>query len=127
MARQHLIRTARSASRALQATRAVGVAALGPARLPLPRPTFSPTTPRPFTTNKPHLGITPDNLPAKEAETPDLVRTPANITDAEYHSVADEFMDRLLSQLEGLEEKTEDLDVEYSVCTPTPTPPFRPR
>lgn len=121
MARQHLIRTARSASRALQATRAVGIAALGPARLPMSRPTFSPTTSsRPFTTDTPRLGITPDNLPAKEAETPDLVRTPANITDAEYHSVADEFMDRLLSQLEGLEEKTEDLDVEYSVCTPTP-------
>lgn len=120
MARQHLIRTARSASRALQATRAVRVAGLGPARLPLSRQNFTPTTPRPFTTDTPRLGITPDNVPPKEAETPDLVRTPANITDAEYHSVADEFMDRLLSQLEGLEEKTEDLDVEYSVCTPTP-------
>ncbi|KAK0740429.1 hypothetical protein B0T18DRAFT_482356 [Schizothecium vesticola] len=114
MARQNLIRTARSASRALQATRNVGVAGLGPARLPLSRPTFIPTTPRPFTTSTPRLGITPDDTPPKNVETPDLVRTAAVITDAEYHAVADEFMDRLLSHLEGLEEKTEDLDVEYS-------------
>ncbi|KAK1834523.1 hypothetical protein QBC39DRAFT_18044 [Podospora conica] len=118
MARQHLIRTARSATRALQATRIAGTAALGPAKLPLSRPSATPasfpTTPRPFTTSAPFRGITPDDAPPKNVETPNLVRTPAVITDAEYHAVADEFMDRLLSQLEVLEETADDVDIEYS-------------
>lgn len=63
-----------------------------------------------------HQGITPDNqdVTPKE-ETPKPIRTPAEITDSEYHALADEFMDRLLHHLEDLAERRSEMDVEYSV------------
>ncbi|KAK4667548.1 hypothetical protein QC763_310280 [Podospora pseudopauciseta] len=62
-----------------------------------------------------HQGITPDNqdVTPKE-ETPKPIRTPAEITDSEYHVLADEYMDRLLHHLEDLAERRSEMDVEYS-------------
>ena len=63
--------------------------------------------------------ITPDGEAPKleHVETPEVVRTPAVITDAEYHAVADAYMDRLLSHLEKLEQESDEMDVEYSVSS----------
>ncbi|KAI0414942.1 mitochondrial chaperone Frataxin [Xylaria grammica] len=39
---------------------------------------------------------------------------PANITDEEYHSLADEYIDTLLLEYEKLQDRRTDIDVEYS-------------
>ncbi|KAK3939254.1 Frataxin-like domain-containing protein [Diplogelasinospora grovesii] len=59
-------------------------------------------------------GITPDDEPVKDTETPKVVQTPAEITDSEYHAVADVYLEKLVNHLEELAEKREDVDVEYS-------------
>ncbi|KAK4197094.1 hypothetical protein QBC40DRAFT_232963 [Triangularia verruculosa] len=61
-----------------------------------------------------HQGITPDNQGVAPKETPKPIQTPAEITDSEYHVLADEYMDRLLHHLEDLAEERSDMDVEYS-------------
>ena len=75
--------------------------------------------------------IVPDGQPKESVETPKVVQTPANITEAEYHQVADSYLDRLLAHLEKLQDKREDVDVEYVVRSPPlpvkrtlPVPPF---
>ena len=43
----------------------------------------------------------------------------------EYHELADAYLDRLVSKLEGLSEQREDVDVEYNVHTSlSPFPPL---
>jgi frataxin len=73
---------------------------------------------RPFTSTSTHLrGILPDTedpQPPGSAEQHSPL-TPAEITDKEYHELADEYLDRVLSKLEELQDKREDIDVEYSV------------
>ncbi|KAK4102497.1 Frataxin [Parathielavia hyrcaniae] len=59
-------------------------------------------------------GITPDDKAPKQPETPPITRTPADITDDEYHAVADEYMEKLLNHLEALQDTREEVDVEYS-------------
>ena len=66
---------------------------------------------------------TPDGKPAQDSETPKVARTPANITDSEYHSVADEYLERLLTHLEDIQDVREDVEVEFSVCCTCPTVP----
>ncbi|KAI0457290.1 mitochondrial chaperone Frataxin [Xylaria acuta] len=39
---------------------------------------------------------------------------PANITDAEYHELADEYIDGLLAEYEKMQDNRTDIDVEYS-------------
>lgn len=62
-------------------------------------------------------GITPDDKPPKpkDEESQKVPKTPANITDAQYHAVADEYLDNLLTRLEELQDQREDIEVEYSV------------
>jgi frataxin len=67
-------------------------------------------------------GITPDDKAPKPVETPPVTRTPADISEGEYHTVADEYLEKLLTRLEQLQDAREDVDVEYSVNHPTPTP-----
>ena len=71
-------------------------------------------------------GITPDDKPPapKDVDIPPVVRTAADITDDVYHSVADEYMDRLVTHLEGIQDQREDIDVEYSVRSSRPCPFF---
>ncbi|KAL1835503.1 hypothetical protein VTJ49DRAFT_6587 [Mycothermus thermophilus] len=59
-------------------------------------------------------GITPDNKPPKQAETTPVNRTPAALTTNEYHALANDYLERLLSRLEELQDTREDVDVEYS-------------
>jgi frataxin len=42
---------------------------------------------------------------------------PAHLTDAEYHEVADSYLEVILSELETLADKNEAIEVEYSVRT----------
>jgi hypothetical protein len=78
----------------------------------VPTPRFVSTS----SSNRKH--ITPDGEASEPQAAPEVVRTPAVITDAEYHTAADDYMDRLLTHLEALEEKNADMEVEYSVRTP---------
>ncbi|KAK4444435.1 hypothetical protein QBC34DRAFT_415234 [Podospora aff. communis PSN243] len=78
----------------------------------LPRVAPTPRFVSSSSSNKQH--ITPDGEASEPQAAPEVVRTPAVITDAEYHSAADDYMDRLLSHLEALEEQNADMEVEYS-------------
>ncbi|KAH8677844.1 Frataxin-like domain-containing protein [Xylariales sp. PMI_506] len=47
---------------------------------------------------------------------PDVLKTatPADVTDAEYHELADEYIDELLTKYEHLQDEKGEIDVEYS-------------
>ncbi|KAK4163659.1 hypothetical protein QBC43DRAFT_300901 [Cladorrhinum sp. PSN259] len=59
---------------------------------------------------------TPDNKPVepKTVEMPEVVKTPADISDGEYHAIADEFMERAVHHFEELQDARSDIDVEFS-------------
>jgi frataxin len=91
--------------------------------LPLP---FLTTTKQRFLSNGPsqNRGILPDSdNPAPPNVQDDSVKpVPADLTDAEYHEVADNSLEVILAELEGLADKNDAIEVEYSVRTsPSPT------
>ena len=51
--------------------------------------------------------------------------TPAPLSDEEYHSVADDYIELILSKFEEMAETREDVDVEYSVGSAQPSFPSR--
>jgi frataxin len=121
MVRSSLAKLARARPRGLQIPRATSIRAFSLAR---PSTSLKPViTPRKIappprfvsTSSDRKKHITPDGEAAEPEAAPDVVRTPAVITDAEYHAAADAYMERLLSHLERLEEESSDMDVEYSV------------
>ncbi|KAK1754417.1 Frataxin-like domain-containing protein [Echria macrotheca] len=117
MARTSMAKVARMAFRGLQNSRQTGVFSVARAKpaIALPKLAGFVSSSRGITTSPGRNGITPDDKPSKQyVETPEVVRTPAVITDAEYHAAADAFMERLMNHLEELEQTTEDMDVEYS-------------
>lgn len=110
--------TSRTASTALRASahRAIAV--------PLASQVHRAATansPRFFSTTRPFLkGLSPetDNPQPKQAE-PNVTATgPADITIEQFHAVADDYLAALIEKLEQLQEETEEIDVEYSVCFP---------
>lgn len=68
------------------------------------------------TTTSRHKGILPDSSdpspPNVQDNTPKPV--PAELTDGEYHELADEYLEVVLAQVEALAEKNEAVEVEYS-------------
>jgi frataxin len=60
-------------------------------------------------------GITPDDKAPKNVETPPVTKTAADISENEYHTVADRYMDTLVTRLEQIQDEREDVDVEFSV------------
>ncbi|KAK3683366.1 Frataxin-like domain-containing protein [Podospora appendiculata] len=127
MVHPSLAKAARAASRGLPTARIARVSSRSsPATTTsslLPRASpFVParaavvSTPRFISTSSSRTGITPDNAPPKpkDAHTPEVLKTPVALTDHEYHAVADEYLNRLVSHLEDLQDKREDVDVEYS-------------
>ncbi|KAK4248919.1 hypothetical protein C7999DRAFT_30608 [Corynascus novoguineensis] len=119
MARPSASKLARVAYRGLQSAR-VGRATLPSISAASAALNYAPRTAAPFTTRR-HIssssgrnGITPDDKPSKPIETPPVTRTPADISDSEYHAVADEYLERLLTRLEELQDEREDVDVEFS-------------
>lgn len=70
------------------------------------------------TTSDQRKGILPDS----DNPTPPNVLenspkpVPAELTDGEYHELADAYLEIVLAQLEAIAEKNETVEVEYSVC-----------
>ncbi|KAK3396755.1 Frataxin-like domain-containing protein [Sordaria brevicollis] len=61
--------------------------------------------------------ITPDKQPVQPKEdttAAPTIRAATELTDDEYHKLADQYMDRLVTHLEELQDEREDIDVEYS-------------
>ncbi|KAH6622674.1 Frataxin-like domain-containing protein [Chaetomium tenue] len=119
MARSNASTLARVAYRGLQTTRAARMAtpivSAAPAILKYePRPMIDLTTRRAISSSAGRKGITPDDKPSKPVESPPVIRTPADISDSEYHAVADEYLDKLLARLEAMQDQREDVDVEFS-------------
>lgn len=69
-------------------------------------------------------GILPDseNPPAKQAEDSPVTATPAEISEGEYHQLADEYLETILSKFEELQDEREDVDVEFAVSLPGAVP-----
>ncbi|KAL2166823.1 hypothetical protein VTG60DRAFT_2099 [Thermothelomyces hinnuleus] len=119
MARSTASKLARVACRGLQGTRTARTALPSISAAPsllhyAPKPTGSLTARRPISSSSGLNGITPDDKPAKPVDTPPVPRTPANISFSEYHNIADEYLERLLTRLEELQDEREDVDVEFS-------------
>ncbi|KAH6848149.1 Frataxin-like domain-containing protein [Chaetomium sp. MPI-CAGE-AT-0009] len=119
MAPSNASKLARVAYRGLQTTRVSRMTIPGVYAAPAivryeSRPTPFLATRR-FISNSPsRKGITPDDKAPKPVETPPVTKTPADISDAEYHTVADEYLDKLLTHLEVMQDQREDVDVEFS-------------
>jgi frataxin len=63
-------------------------------------------------------GIMPDSdKPVKEPAKTEVTMTVAEISDAKYHEVADEYLDTILARFEEMQDRREDVDVEFSVGT----------
>ncbi|CCC14002.1 hypothetical protein SMACR_08169 [Sordaria macrospora] len=114
MPRTIVTKVARATSRSLQISRATRITSTPFAAASLlPRA----TVPRFFSTAGPNGNmITPDNQPVqpKKDASPSVVRAATELTDDQYHKLADEYMDRLVTHLEELQDEREDIDVEYS-------------
>lgn len=77
--------------------------------------------PRFFSTTRPSpKGLSPEteNPQPKERESESNVTAsgPADITIEHFHELADAYLEALIEKLEELQEETEEVDVEYSVC-----------
>ena len=125
MARAGASKLARAACRSLQTSRVTRTSFPSVSAAPAvvqSAPIFpTPLTARRFISNSSdRQAITPDAKAPKTAETPEVLKTPADITEDDYHTVADEYLDKLISRLEQLQDEREDVDVEYSVRHPPP-------
>ncbi|KAK3315500.1 hypothetical protein B0H66DRAFT_502391 [Apodospora peruviana] len=113
MMRQAITKVARAAGRGLQTTRVsrINAASNIGAVTVVARPVVAAF----ISTSADRKGITPDDAPPRpKPDTPEAVKTPAEITESGYHMVADEYLDRLVTHLEDLQDQREDIDVEYS-------------
>lgn len=122
----HLVKATRAVLRVLPSPRPVSLVAIGRARPALALPvsgkiTSFVSTPRFVSSTSTRESIIDPKNPSEPVEAPKVLRTPASINEAEYHKLADSFMEALLARLEGLEETRSDIDVEYSVCFPGPS------
>lgn len=65
-------------------------------------------------------GIMPDTeTPAKEAPaSPELSYGVVELSESEYHDIADEYLDGVLTEFEALQDSREDIDIEFSVRSP---------
>ncbi|KAH8900872.1 Frataxin [Thozetella sp. PMI_491] len=70
--------------------------------------------PKSLSTSAARRVIVPDGQPRAEVESPKEVQTAADITEETYHQVADLYLDRLLGQLEEMQDKRDDVEVEYA-------------
>lgn len=112
MSQRALTKTSRLVSRTLQTSR------IRPAYISiLPKP--SAATIRPFSICAPRLGITPADTAAQPASSSGNFAV-AELSDSEYHELADEYLETVLTEFEKLQDTREDLDVEFSVRPPPP-------
>lgn len=125
MARPSASKLARLAYRGLQSARMrratlPSISAASATLNIAPRTATSFATRRNISSSSSRNGITPDDKPSRPVETPPVTRTPADISDSEYHTVADEYLERLLTRLEELQDEREDVEVEFSVSQAAP-------
>ncbi|KUI58943.1 hypothetical protein VP1G_06163 [Cytospora mali] len=68
------------------------------------------------TTSSQHKGILPDSddPTPPNVQDHDIKAVPAELTDGEYHELADEYLEVVLAQLESIADKNESVEVEYS-------------
>lgn len=119
MPRSNASKVARVAYRGLQTTQVARttIPSLSAAQAILRhefRPTARLVTRRFISSSSGRQGITPDDKAPNPVETPPVTKTPADISDSEYHAVADEYLEKLLTQLEVMQDQREDVDVEFS-------------
>lgn len=118
MSRASLIQASRLASRALQRSAAPRAAfRLLPVLL---THTAVPSTHRTLSLSAPfRKGIMPDTeSPAKEPPaSPEPTYGAIELSEAEYHDLADEYLEGVLTQFEALQDTREDIDIEFSVCS----------
>jgi frataxin len=64
-------------------------------------------------------GLSPDSEDPhpKEAESSTVAAKPADLTNEEYHELADAYMDAMVEKMEQMQEERDEVDVEYSVCS----------
>ena len=63
-------------------------------------------------------GIMPETEnPAKEAEEVEVTYAVAELSEGQYHELADEYLENVLSKFEEIADAREDVDVEFSVRT----------
>lgn len=103
-------------------------ACLSPLSQNFARPNGSPLVASAYKTNLRHLhasahnaSIMPDaeHPPPKETPEDPIPKAPTEITYDEYNSLADEYLEQLVSRIEGLQESRNDIDVEFAVRTST--------
>jgi frataxin len=91
------------------------VVAVSTQRVPAGARSISSTTSR-------QISILPDGNkePANKADEPakTVNHAPTEITEAQYHQLADEYLEAILNKFEELQDNREDVDVEYSVTSP---------
>lgn len=127
MARSGASKLARVAHRGLQSTRIARTATPSFAASPVVLQYAPSAAPASVFTASRHLSttphrlqsITPDAKAPKNAEATPVTKTPADISDGEYHAVADEYLDKLVMRLEQLQDEQEEVDVEFAVRMPT--------
>ncbi|CAK7219383.1 Mitochondrial matrix iron chaperone [Sporothrix bragantina] len=90
-----------------------------PAAPTAPRRLFSSTAPvtanSPFRASASRLAQPPQaGSPSLSAYTHQSVVEPMEMTESEYHALADDYLDRLLVRLEDMQDAREDVDVEYA-------------
>ena len=130
MTHSALSKLIRSSSRSIRplvsrsSSTAIRSSLLRPAVLPIATHGYRASSipaPRFFSTTRPSLkGLSPetDNPQPKESESHVTASGPADITIEQFHEVADDYLNALIEKLEELQEETEEVDVEYSVCPP---------
>jgi hypothetical protein len=109
----NLTKLTRAACRGAQASRVARVFVRAMARPPVGLRSIS-------TTSTHNIAILPDREgKPKESEPSPVSVAAADITEAEYHQLADEYLETLLSKFEELQDAREDVDVEFSVSCKT--------
>jgi frataxin len=120
MVRSSASKLARVAYRSLQSNRFARTTLLGISSTPThlrsaSRFPVAPSACRQISNSAARNVITPDGQNLENVEPTKVTMTAAELTDAEYHALADTYMDNLLIRLEELQDQREDVDVEYSV------------
>lgn len=56
--------------------------------------------------------------PASKPAAPTSIPKPAELSDSEYHEVSDVWFENALSKFEEIQDVSDEVDVEFSVCLP---------
>lgn len=122
MARSSLTKLPRMASHGLRASLLSRASPPLPALAMSPRllgPPLGPAATRRFvsSTSNHRKGIMPETDDPKPKESAKTIvnLAPATITDGEYHQIANEYLEAVVTRFEELQDKQEGIDVEYTV------------